>query len=326
MKLKKGIIIPLIITIILLIGFSIGYWYIYRNDYVFKLNGEKITMLEFNTYLNLQKSTMEAQLGENVWDILIQDAPAIEFARDSAKHALLDTKIKLQKAREMKISLTNEEKQFIKQAVIMNGTSLMEANDITFEELLRINEDYMLISKLEVENYKLEDHSTHNHGSINIEAFSNGEETGTTFSSRHILFNADSQKLSDNEIKSIKSKAEKVLKRIKNGEDFADLAKEFSEDPGSKENGGLYEAVAVGSFVPEYEDAVMKIKDGEVYPELVKSSYGYHIIKREKVNESEYLTSNETQNVLTKELNEKAEKWLSEAEIEVNEQQYNSAQ
>ena len=42
MKAKKGIIIPLVVTIILLVGLGVGYWYIYGNDYVFKLNGEKI--------------------------------------------------------------------------------------------------------------------------------------------------------------------------------------------------------------------------------------------------------------------------------------------
>ena len=55
-------------------------------------------------------------------------------------------------------------------------------------------------------------------------------------------------------------------------------------------------------------------------------SIGYHIIKREKVTPSEYLSSKETENVLATELEEKAKEWINEAEIEVNEQQYNSAQ
>ena len=57
MKSKKGVIIPLIITIILLVVAAVGYWYIYDNDYVLKINGQKITMIEFNTYLTLQKKT-----------------------------------------------------------------------------------------------------------------------------------------------------------------------------------------------------------------------------------------------------------------------------
>ena len=95
MKSKKGVIIPLIITIILLVVAAVGYWYIYDNDYVLKINGQKITMIEFNTYLTLQKKTMEQQYGENVWNILIKDAPAIEAARDGAKQAIVDTKVKV---------------------------------------------------------------------------------------------------------------------------------------------------------------------------------------------------------------------------------------
>lgn len=324
MKSKKGIIIPLVITIILLIGLGVGYWYIYGNDYVFKINGEKITMLEFNTYLKAQKAIMEAQFGENVWDILIEEAPAIEVARDSAKQGLVDTKLKLQQARKMKLSLTSEEKELIRGAVEMYGQTLQELYGITFEELLKINEENELIRKLEVELYKQEDHSTHEHGPINIEKYERGEETGITFDSRHILF--DTKELSEEDANARKVKAEGVLARVKNGEDFGTLAKEFSEDPGSKDNGGLYEGIGLGQFVSEYENAVLSLNDGEIYPELVKSAHGYHIIKLEKLNDSEYLSLAETEAVLQSELDEKAKIWLEEAQIEVNEQQYNSAQ
>ena len=324
MKSKKGVIIPLIITIILLVVAAVGYWYIYDNDYVLKINGQKITMIEFNTYLTLQKKTMEQQYGENVWNILIKDAPAIEAARDGAKQAIVDTKVKVQKAKDMNISLTSEEKQLIKSAVQYKGQQIIDEYNITFEELLRINEGYAIISKLETELFKKTDHSAHSHGKIDIANYEIGNETGTTFDSRHILFST--QNLSSEEEKALKEKAQGVLDRIKNGEDFATLAGEYSEDPGSKNNGGLYEGIGLGSFVSEYEDAVMAINDGEVYPELVKSPHGYHIIKREKVNQSEYLSSKETENVLVNELEEKAKEWIEEAKVEVNEQQYNSAQ
>lgn len=324
MKSKKGIIIPLIITIILLIGLGVGYLYIYGNDYVFKINDEKVTLIEFNTYLKLQKKMMEEQAGENIWDILIDDAPAIELARDSAKQGLLDAKIKLQKAREMKVSLTSEEKQEIKAAVESYGQLLMAAYDMTFEELLKFNEENELIRKLEIEVYKQDDHSAHEHGKIDIENYAIGKETGTTFDSRHILF--DTKSLSEADAKNVKAKAEAVLKRAKNGEDFGALAKEFSEDPGSKENGGLYENIGLGQFVTEYENAVLSMQDGEIYPELVKSPHGYHIIKLEKLNKTDYLSLTETRGVLQKELDEKAKTWLEESTVEVNEQQYNSAQ
>jgi foldase protein PrsA len=79
-----------------------------------------------------------------------------------------------------------------------------------------------------------------------------------------------------------KAKAQQILERAKNGEDFAALAKEFSEDPGSKDKGGLYENVRKGQFVPEFETAALAAEPGQVVPELVETKYGYHIIKLEK--------------------------------------------
>lgn len=86
-----------------------------------------------------------------------------------------------------------------------------------------------------------------------------------------------------------KAKAEEVLARAKNGEDFAALANEFSEDPGNKgigENGqpkgGLYENVRKGQMVKPFEDAALALEPGQVAPAIVESDYGYHIIKLEK--------------------------------------------
>ena len=83
-----------------------------------------------------------------------------------------------------------------------------------------------------------------------------------------------------------KTKADELLAKVKNGEDFAALAKEFSDDPGSKEKGGLYEGITEGAFVPEFEKAAFSMKPGDIYPELVPTRFGYHIIKLEKFGET----------------------------------------
>lgn len=82
-----------------------------------------------------------------------------------------------------------------------------------------------------------------------------------------------------------KEKAGEILKKSLAGEDFVQLAKDNSEDPGSKDNGGEYDFVKKGSFVPEYEDVIFNknLKDGEIYPELVETQFGWHIIKRIEV-------------------------------------------
>lgn len=81
-----------------------------------------------------------------------------------------------------------------------------------------------------------------------------------------------------------KTKAEDILNRAKNGEDFAALAKEFSEDPGSKDKGGQYENIRMGQMVKPFEDAAMSVQPGQIVPNLVETDFGYHIIKLEAKN------------------------------------------
>jgi parvulin-like peptidyl-prolyl isomerase len=83
-----------------------------------------------------------------------------------------------------------------------------------------------------------------------------------------------------------RTKANEVLQRLKNGEDFAALAKEFSEDPGSKEKGGLYEGVTEGGgFDKTFESAALALQPGQFTQDLVVTPFGFHIIKLEKKGE-----------------------------------------
>lgn len=78
--------------------------------------------------------------------------------------------------------------------------------------------------------------------------------------------------------KQARTKAEDVLKRVKAGEDFAKLAKEFSTDPGSKDKGGDLGWFGRGQMVPEFDKAAFALQPGQV-SEIVESQFGFHIIK-----------------------------------------------
>jgi len=79
-----------------------------------------------------------------------------------------------------------------------------------------------------------------------------------------------------------KQQATDVLARAKAGEDFATLAKTYSQDPGSKDQGGDLGFAKKGAYVPEFDDVIFKTDfvAGTVYPDLVESQYGWHIIKK----------------------------------------------
>lgn len=93
---------------------------------------------------------------------------------------------------------------------------------------------------------------------------------------RHILLLT--QEKSDAEKRQIRKKMEGILGRARAGEDFAALATEFTEDPGSKENGGLYENFSRGVMVRPFEIAAFTTPVGEI-SDIVETRYGYHILK-----------------------------------------------
>lgn len=81
------------------------------------------------------------------------------------------------------------------------------------------------------------------------------------------------------------TKAKQIITRLNNKEDFAALAKEFSNDTGSAEEGGDLGYFNPGTMVEEFKNAVIKLEIGKYTTEPVKSNYGYHIIL--KVNQKE---------------------------------------
>jgi len=78
-----------------------------------------------------------------------------------------------------------------------------------------------------------------------------------------------------------RAKAEDVLKRVRAGEDFAKLAKEFSSDAGNKDKGGDLGWFGKGAMVPAFEEAAFKLKPGEI-SDLVETPFGLHIIKMDE--------------------------------------------
>ena len=81
--------------------------------------------------------------------------------------------------------------------------------------------------------------------------------------------------------KKAKKEAQKIIKKLNNGEDFATLAKKYSDDKGTASKGGKL-TVTYGSVVDEFWNATNELKDGEYSKSPVKSDYGYHIIYRIK--------------------------------------------
>jgi peptidyl-prolyl cis-trans isomerase D len=107
---------------------------------------------------------------------------------------------------------------------------------------------------------------------------------------RHILVKADSPDAKEK----AKEKAQGIFERVKKGEDFAKLAKEFSEDPGSKDKGGQYPGEMVSNFVEPFKKAVESVPPGTLVDHLVETNYGWHIIKRDDATKDDILKAYRT--------------------------------
>jgi parvulin-like peptidyl-prolyl isomerase len=122
---------------------------------------------------------------------------------------------------------------------------------------------------------------------------------------RHILFNKDQNE-----------KAEDVKQQLENGGDFAKLAKENSQDPGSAENGGDLGCLGKGETVPEFEQAAFAAEQGEIVGP-VKTEFGYHIlqvtdVKPEQTRSIQEVESQIRSQLATEKQSEAFNKWIEE--------------
>lgn len=131
---------------------------------------------------------------------------------------------------------------------------------------------------------------------------------------RHILIQVGSD-APQADIDAARAKIEDILARVRKGESFADLAREFSQDPGSAQNGGDLGFFGRGIMDKAFEDASFALAVGEV-SEPVRSAFGFHIIKLEAVQGGQSKPFEEVRAQLERELKRQRaeERYFAQAE------------
>jgi len=84
-----------------------------------------------------------------------------------------------------------------------------------------------------------------------------------------------------------KKKAQSIIARLAKGEDFGKLARELSDDPGSKDKNGEYPADMVQSFVASVRDAYAALEPGATTREPVRSTFGFHVIRKQRASDEQ---------------------------------------
>lgn len=250
-----------------------------------------IMLSEVNLLLEMLKSQYESMYGPDVWSQEVEGKTVADMVIQNCVDLAQELTIINMVAKEQGVKLSDEELKQVEETVNNLKANVLNPDKHITEELLRavLKKDKLrqavynkAVEEYQVDQAKVTETMKANPSYMDIEK--NGYAYyANKVRARHILFSTmdeNRQPLSDEKKAEVKKKAEEVLKKIQSGQDFEELVKEHSEDPGSKDNGGEY-TFTRGQMVKEFEEAAFSLEEGKV-SDLVETTYGYHIIKLEE--------------------------------------------
>ncbi len=262
---------------------------------VFTVNDTKIMLSAANVLLYQIKGYYENTYGPDVWDMEASEGVSVEeYVKNDIKDLSIRTEILSQIASSKGFELSEDKKtellaqattiyasysdevkvkygiteDIVKKLILEQGLSEVVFEEMTkdielseeeIETILKTNAEYENIMKIGTEEYYEQ------------------------VRARHILVSTldeEGQLLSEEDYAVAKTLIEDLRQRALDGEDFATLATEYTEDPGSKETGGEY-TFGRGQMVPEFEEGAFGLEEGGI-SEVIETQYGFHIIMLEE--------------------------------------------
>lgn len=217
-------------------------------------------------------------LGARSDQLKTADAAQLKKVVDQAAASLAERKLLLAAAAEAKIMATPDELQQAMQAQYAQAggeqafLDAIKGADISIDHIKTSIQETLLINKL-LSGVAEKAAVTEDELRQAYAAESTGDKTASV---RHILLMTQGK--TEAEKAAAKTKIEDILAQAKAGADFAELAKTYSEDPGSKDNGGLYENFPRGQMVKPFEDAAFSVPVGQISG-VIETPYGYHILQ-----------------------------------------------
>lgn len=249
------------------------------------VNGEKITLENYEKLLYLNKSSMESYYGSDIWSTEIEKGKTYEDTlRDMVLQTMIGSEAIYQQAKKEDVLPKDDQ---IQQQIDSFNESIK--NNGEYQEELKkmgINEEFLkfqftrdlannnLQERFE-KKAKISENEMKKYYKDNKKSFYTDTVTAS-----HILLKTQDDKgkeLSVEKKKEAKKKVQEALAKVKSGEDFAKIAKKYSEDP-SASSGGQLGTFGRGQMVTEFEDAAFSMKPGQI-SDIVETQYGYHIIK-----------------------------------------------
>lgn len=259
-----------------------------KSETVLTVNGVDYTLERYNLYyynsqdiiLSEAGYTEEVNIPEDFWKQKVDGKTNLERAKEMALEDLVYDALSYQKAKDLGIELTAEEK-----SAISNQMSALRQDNLTFEQFKNIG-----IGEDELEKYYTEYyHLTHllpkliEEGELKVDEKEAEAELNSQYvKAQHILIATQDLNTgaaySDDKKAEAKKKAQDILNKVNAGGDFEKLMFENTEDTGIQAYPDGY-VFTTGQMVPQFEEAAYALSVGQVSG-LVEVEYGYHIIKR----------------------------------------------
>ena len=290
---------------------------------VLTVNGDAVTADEYSGYMlyNMQYyASMYAQMGlTDLWSNEDMAKSLGASMPEAAEQQAIYARVVMQKFNELGLKLSyNEQKEMasVRRNSIANTSKDAYLNQIaqfgfsdqTYQNFMYISQCYQALN-----DYYFGENGVNTPSDEDIQKYY--EDNYIT--AKHILITtvdpaSGETKRTDEEAK---KEAQSILDRINAGEDFDTLMNQYSEDTGLSNNPNGY-TFTEGQMVTEFYDGAKALAEDEV-SELVKSNYGYHIIKRVKLDESQLDNfKSDIVSAISGSMDELLQQWIDEAQVE----------
>lgn len=281
MAIDMKIFIVVCIVVVLILGAAIVYIVMPKD--IAKVKNNRVTNSEFTYYYSMSYQQLYSYylIGQ------LDEQTLVELAKQQALSQAVEIEYLLQEAEKEGFTVSKDEideawnevdsslkTTAAEYGISMNtlsrqyfGVKYNQAKNI-FKDSVKAQKYYeKLISDMQADEEELKAYYEENKESFDYNTV------------RHILIKVD-KNAEDSVVEEKKKTAQSILDRVNNGEDFAELAKEYSEDTGSAENGGLYD-VKKGQMVQEFEEWTFSHEVGDTG--LIKTVHGFHVMKLEGI-------------------------------------------
>ena len=259
-----------------------------------EVNGDKISQAEYDQHFKILKITYEQQfLGGSGKLDESKDQETIKKLKDQTFKEMVLQKILWQQAKERDIKISDSETDKI----------LKQQDYKKFLEESGMEEKYFRQEmKTQILYWKL-------HDKVTAKTTVSDEEAKAYYEENISKYNEEGGIQISHILVATEKEARDILAKLNSGTDFADMARQYSTCP-SKERGGDLGVVNEGSnYVPEFQEAALKLQPGELTKDPVKTEHGYHIIKAGDKKEAQTPSFEEVKNsVITDLESEKKDK------------------